>query len=234
MNEKRIYLTDYINRMRNAYRQARAGFEVYANALVKEREKWNKEQQRGWRNPNERQEAYIKNEQTQRDLKNRLDSVVREAKAEFAEILNEANGVFDRHYRATPEQIDEKGLALINSGALSNRDLMALADEYPENYTMRKLLGAKLVERGEKRGYREMADKGRLMQLIPNTHNEALEAVTMWAEYGLKPFDNGVSAAFDRQFDQRIDDIAAKVQGYSIPKYTAAQNTGTAAGAADE
>ena len=234
MNEKRIYLTDYINRMRNAYRQARAGFEVYANALVKEREKWNKEQQRGWRNPNERQEAYIKNEQTQRDLKNRLDSVVREAKAEFAEILNEANGVFDRHYRATPEQIDEKGLALINSGALSNRDLMALADEYPENYTMRKLLGAKLVERGEKRGYREMADKGRLMQLIPNTHNEALETVTMWAEHGLKPFDNGVSAAFDRQFDQRIDDIAAKVQGYSIPKYTAAQNTGTAAGAADE
>ena len=114
MNEKRIYLTDYINRMRNAYRQARAGFEVYANALVKEREKWNKEQQRGWRDPNERQEAYIKNEQTQRDLKNRLDSVVREAKAEFAEILNEANGVFDRHFRATPEQIDEKGLALIN------------------------------------------------------------------------------------------------------------------------
>ena len=102
MNEKRIYLTDYINRMRNAYRQARAGFEVYANALVKEREKWNKEQQRGWRNPNERQEAYIKNEQIQRDLKNRLDSVVREAKAEFAEILNEANGVFDRHFRATP------------------------------------------------------------------------------------------------------------------------------------
>ena len=217
MNEKRIYLTDYINRMRNAYRQARAGFEVYANALVKEREKWNKEQQRGWRDPNERQEAYIKNEQTQRDLKNRLDSVVREAKAEFAEILNEANGVFDRHYRATPEQIDEKGLALINSGALSNRDLMALADEYPENYTMRKLIGAKLIETGEKQGYREMADKGRALQIVPNAHSQALEAVIKWGEYALRPEEIELSAVFDKQYMDRTDEIIAKVEGYSIP-----------------
>ena len=102
-------------------------------------------------------------------------SVVREAKAEFAEILNEANSVFDRHFRATPEQIDEKGLALINSGALSNRDLMALADEYPENYTMRKLIGAKLIETGEKQGYREMADKGRALQIVPNAHVKPLK-----------------------------------------------------------
>ena len=217
MNENRIYLTDYINRMRNAYRQARAGFEVYANALVKEREKWNKEQQRGWRNPNERQEAYIKNEQIQRDLKNRLDSVAREAKAEFAEILNEANGVFDRHFRATPEQIDEKGLALINSGALSNRDLMELADEYPENYTMRKLIGAKLIETGEKQGYREMADKGRALQIVPNAHSQALEAVIKWSEYALRPEEIEISAVFDKQYMDRTDEIIAKVEGYSIP-----------------
>lgn len=234
MNEERIFLTDYIEKMRTAYHQARAAFEIYSNALEKEKANWEKEQRRGWNDPKDRQEATTKYQQTRTDLKNRLEAVVREAKAEFAEIQTEAAEVFGRHYRATPEQIDEKAMLLINSGAMSDSDLMALADEYPENYTMRKLLGAKLVERGEKRGYREMADKGRLMQLIPNTHNEALEAVTMWAEYGLKPFDNGVSAAFDRQFDQRIDDIAAKVQGYSIPKYTAAQNTGTAAGAADE
>lgn len=217
MSNERIYLTDYINRMRNAYRQARAGFEIYANAIVKEKENWEKEQRRGWINPSDRQEAYTKNQQTQRDLKNRLEQVVKEAKSEFAEILNEANSVFERHFRATPEQIDEKGLALLNSGALSDKDLMALADEYPENYTMRKLIGKKLIEEGEKRGYREMADKGRYMQFTPTTHTEALESVIMWAEYGLKTDDIAISKVFDKQFMDRTDGIIAKVEDYSIP-----------------
>ena len=162
-------------------------------------------------------EAYNKNQQTQRDLKNRLEQVVKEAKAEFSEILEDANAVFGRHFRATPEQVDEKGLALLNSGAMSDKDLMALADEYPENYTMRKLIGKKLVEVGEKRGYREMADKGRMMQIVPTTHTEALETVIMWAEYGLKPTDIAVSKVFDKQFMDRSGDIMAKVQDYSIP-----------------
>ena len=234
MNEERIFLTDYIEKMRTAYHQARAAFEIYSNALEKEKANWDKEQRRGWNDPKDRQEATEKYQQTRIDLKNRLEAVVREAKAEFAEIQTEAAEVFVRHFRATPEQIDDKAMLLINSGVMSDRDLMALADEYPENYTMRKLIGAKLVEQGEKRGYREMADKGRLMQLVPNTHNEALEAVTMWAEYALRPYEATLSATFDRQFDQRINDIAAKVQDYSIPKYTATQNTGAAAGAADE
>ena len=228
MNEERIFLTDYIEKMRTAYHQARAAFEIYSNALEKEKANWDKEQRRGWNDPKDRQEATEKYQQTRIDLKNRLEAVVREAKAEFAEIQTEAAEVFGRHFRATPEQIDDKAMLLINSGVMSDRDLMALADEYPENYTMRKLIGAKLVEQGEKRGYREMADKGRLMQLVPNTHNEALEAVTMWAEYALRPYEATLSATFDRQFDQRINDIAAKVQGYSIPKVAPAQNTGAA------
>ena len=217
MNEERIYLTDYIEKMRTAYKQARAGFEIYADALENEKAKWDKEVKRGWLNPNDRQEAYNKNQQTQRDLKNRLEQVVKEAKAEFSEILEDANEVFGRHFRATPEQVDEKGLALLNSGAMSDKDLMALADEYPENYTMRKLIGKKLVEVGEKRGYREMADKGRMMQIVPTTHTEALETVIMWAEYGLRPTEIAISKVFDKQFMDRSGDIMAKVQDYSIP-----------------
>lgn len=222
MNNERIYLTDYIERMRTAYHQARAAYEIFANALVKEREKWNKEVQRGWNNPNDKQAAAIKNEQTQRDLKNRLERVEREAKAEFAEILNEANAVFGRHFRATPEQVDERALALLNSGALSNRDLMALADEYPENITMRKLIGAKLIEVGEQQHNREMADTGRRLQLTPSTHTDALESVARWGEYALRSNEIELTGVFDRQYDQRIDEIAAKVQEYSIPAGIAA------------
>ena len=43
MNEERIYLTDYIEKMRTAYKQARAGFEIYADALENEKAKWDKE-----------------------------------------------------------------------------------------------------------------------------------------------------------------------------------------------
>ena len=47
MNEERIYLTDYIEKMRTAYKQARAGFEIYADALENEKAKWDKEVKRG-------------------------------------------------------------------------------------------------------------------------------------------------------------------------------------------
>ena len=183
----------------------------------KEKANWEKEQRRGWNDPKDRQEATTKYQQTRTDLKNRLEAVVREAKAEFAEIQTEAAEVFGRHYRATPEQIDEKAMLLINSGAMSDSDLMALADEYPENYTMRKLIGAKLIETGEKQGYREMADKGRAMQIVPNAHSQALEAVIKWGEYALRPDEIELSAVFDKQFMSRTDEIIAKVEGYSIP-----------------
>lgn len=234
MNEERIFLTDYVEKMRKAYHQARAAFVIYGEALEKEKKNWQEELRRGWSDATRRKADQEKHERTERELKSRLETVEREAKAEFAEIINEANSVFDRHFRATPEQIDEKGLALLNSGVMTAKELIALADEYPENYTMRKLIGGKIAEMGEKTRDKELEMTGKSLKLTPNTHSDALEAVQTWGAYALRANEFNVSAAFDRQFDQRIDEIAAKVQGYSVPKYTPAQNAGAAAGAADE
>ena len=226
MNEERIYLTDYVEKMRTAYRQARAGFEIYANALVKEQENWKRELQRGWNDATQRKNDHEKHEQNERELKGRLETVVREAKAEFAEIINEANGVFDRHFRATPESIDEKGLALLNSGVLSKSELIALADEYPENYTMRKLIGGAMEKLGEKTRDEELSRAGRGLKITPNTHNQIMETVKMWAEYALRPNEIQMSAVFDKQFDQRADELKARAEGYHIPKVAPAINTG--------
>lgn len=228
MNEERIFLTDYIEKFRTAYHQARAAFELYGNALESEKKNWQNELQRGWNNAQQRAADHEKHERTERELKGRLETVVREAKAEFAEIINEANGVFDRHFRATPEQIDEKGLALLNSGVMTAKELIALADEYPENYTMRKLIGGKIEELGANTKNKDLEYKGRSIKLTPNTHSDALEAVQTWAEYALRPNEIERTAVFNRQFDQRIDEIKAKVEGYSIPKVAPAQNTGAA------
>lgn len=224
MLEERIYLTDYIEKMRTAYHQARAAFVLYGDALEKEKTNWQKELQRGWSNNESRQRDYAKHEATQRDLKNRLETVEREAKAELAEIMNEANAVFDRHYRATPEQIDDKGLALLNSGVMTAKELFALADEYADNYTMRKLIGGKIEELGAQTRDKELEFKGRTLKLTPTTHSDALEAVQTWSNYALRSNEFDRTAVFDRQFDQRIDEIRAKVDGYSIPK--AAPNNG--------
>ncbi|MBR4030170.1 MAG: hypothetical protein IKJ06_02085 [Clostridia bacterium] len=226
MNEERIYLTDYIEKFRTAYHQARAAFELYSNALESEKKNWQRELQRGWNDSESLKRDYAKHETTERELKGRLETVVREAKAEFAEIINEANGVFDRHFRATPESIDEKGLALLNSGVMTGKELLALADEYPENYTMRKLIGKKIEEVGVQTRDRDLEFKGRTLKLTPTTHSDALEAVQNWAEYALRPNEIERTAVFNRQFDQRIDEIKAKVEGYSIPKVAPAQNTG--------
>lgn len=222
MNEERIFLTDYIEKMRTAYHQARAAFVIYGEALEKEKKNWQEELRRGWSDATRRKADQEKHERTERELKSRLETVEREAKAEFAEIINEANAVFGRHFRATPEQIDEKGLALLNSGVMTEKELFALAEEYPENYTMRKLIGGKIAEMGEARKNTELSMKGRSLQLAPNTHSDALEAVQTWGAYALRANEFNMSAAFDRQFDQRIDEIVSQVQDYSIPAGTAA------------
>ena len=224
MLEERIFLTDYIEKMRTAYHQARAAFVLYGEALEKEKTNWQKELQRGWSNNESRQRDYAKHEATQRDLKNRLETVEREAKAEFTEILNEANAVFGRHYRATPEQIDDKGLALLNSGVMTAKELFALADEYADNYTMRKLIGGKIEELGAQTRDKELEFKGRTLKLTPTVYSDALEAVQTWGNYALRSNEFDRTGVFDRQFDQRIDEIRAKVEGYSIPK--AAPNNG--------
>lgn len=233
MNEERVFLTDYVEKMRKAYHQARAAFVIYGEALEKEKKNWQEELRRGWSDAAQRKTNHEKHERTERELKSRLETVEREAKAEFAEIINEANSVFDRHFRATPEQIDEKGLALLNSGVMTAEELIALADEYPDNYTMRKLIGGKIEELGANTKNKDLEYKGGSIKLTPTTHSDALEAVQTWGAYALRANEFNMSAAFDRQFDQRIDEIAAKVQGYSIPKYTPAR-TGAAKGTAVE
>ena len=72
MNEERIYLTDYVEKMRTAYRQARAGFEIYANALVKEQENWKKELQRGWNDATQRHNDHEKHERTEREFSKKV------------------------------------------------------------------------------------------------------------------------------------------------------------------
>ena len=54
MNEERIFLTDYIEKFRTAYHQARAAFELYGNALESEKKNWQNELQRGWNNAQQR------------------------------------------------------------------------------------------------------------------------------------------------------------------------------------
>ena len=228
MNEERIFLTDYIEKFRTAYHQARAAFELYGNALESEKKNWQRELQRGWNNAQQRAADHEKHAATERELKSRLEAVVREANAEFAEIINEANGVFDRHFRATPESIDEKGLALLNSGIMTGKELLALADEYPENYTMRKLIGKKIEEIGVQTRDRDLEMTGKRFAYTPTAHSEALAAVQNWAEYALRPNEIERTAVFNRQFDERIDEIKARVEGYSIPKVAPAQNTGAA------
>mgnify|MGYP003288997480 CR=1 FL=1 len=227
MNEERIYLTDYIEKMRTAYKQARAAFEVCGTALEKEQTRWKQELERGWRDYESRRRDQANHERKVRELKEKLRAVEREAKAEFAELIEECSEVFGRHFRTTPEQIDEKGLALLNSGVMTAKELLALVNEYPENYTMRKLIGAKIEELGEKKHDQELSYKGRMLKFAPTTHDDAMKNAVTWAELALRSNEIELSASMDKHVDGRIDEIVAKVQGYSIPKYTPTQNTAT-------
>lgn len=71
-----------------------------------------------------------------------IASISSDFKKAAAEIRAEAHTRYKDKYGISPNAVDEKALALINSGALSENELYAMAQEFSSNNTMVRLIGA--------------------------------------------------------------------------------------------
>lgn len=63
-----------------------------------------------------------------------------------AAIRLECEKAFHRKYGMSPERLDANAVSLINSGVMSDSDLMRMLDDYEGNATMMRLIGAKMSE----------------------------------------------------------------------------------------
>ena len=63
-----------------------------------------------------------------------------------AAIRLECEKAFHRKYGMSPERLDDKGVTLINSGVMSDSDLMRMLDDFEGNATMQRLIGEKMSE----------------------------------------------------------------------------------------
>lgn len=63
-----------------------------------------------------------------------------------AAIRLECERAFHGKYGMSPERLDANAVTLINSGVMSDSDLMRMLDDYQGNSTMRRIIGAKMSE----------------------------------------------------------------------------------------
>lgn len=125
----------------------------------------------------------------------------------------EVERVFYDHYNANPADFDEKTVALINSGMLTEKELLHMADG--ANRTMKRFIGAKLAESKDEM----IAFRGRVLQQTSlNPHLEAIDGmmgVGLYATGGAGLSGPAGAAEFLRRWDEVVR-----------PVYDAAPNVG--------
>ncbi len=138
---------EFTDRIRNAYPKYREEYVSLGNALIEGRKKWSEELRRGWRNPQEQQEATNKHDAKMRELRIAFENVEDRALAEFEAIKQECIEIFEPYNRATASMIDMPTLELLKSGILKDNELIDLADSFADNVTMLRLIGKYAEER---------------------------------------------------------------------------------------
>lgn len=94
--------------------------------------------------------GYKQRVQALEDEKRGIGEQIRQIPQDYAKsaaaIRLECERAFHRKYGMSPERLDANAVTLINSGVMSDDDLLRMLDDYQGNATMQRLIGAKLSE----------------------------------------------------------------------------------------
>lgn len=94
--------------------------------------------------------GYKQRVQALEDEKRGIGEQIRQIPQDYAKsaaaIRLECEKAFHKKYGMSPERLDANAVTLINSGVMSDDDLMRMLDDYQGNATMQRLIGAKMSE----------------------------------------------------------------------------------------
>lgn len=186
----------YIRQAQDVYNDMRGRYEKICGELDKLTEK----ERELRRNANQysaagltqrTEEVYAK----QRQLKSELDGFGSEWARRTREIRDRCESMFAEKYGIDPKQVDQNGLALINSGLLSDHELLKLADSYTDNQAMRRFCGAAIEERGRNNSDDQLRAAGAAMvsKSQEQPHLAIFDGFCELQSRGIRTAENGMS-----------------------------------------
>lgn len=98
-----------------------------------------------------RAQKYERIDTAKRAAAQRAERIADEAREQFAQIRADAVKAAGGRFTVRPQDIDRDAVTLLQSGILTDAELLNLADSYADNATMRRLIGKALTERAEAR-----------------------------------------------------------------------------------
>lgn len=168
----RYCVGDYLEEMNKAYTEKyRVKFEELTSKRENENKRWSDELSRGWRDAEQRKVDENKHRNTLQQISKALAELQAVARADFDELLTEADERFERHARPTGDKVDLATVELLKSGILSDNELILLADDFTGNVSMQRIIGKYAKERAEKTMNSDNASKLSAFSLRCNQNN---------------------------------------------------------------
>ena len=145
-----ISVASYANRINDKYNDARAQYgDIWAkiDKLTEQMQQLRKDRYKYSEAGYQEKETELSNKISglKKQLKDVSNGFTKSAEAIKAECKDRFKGKFG----IDPGKIDNNAVILIQSGALSPAELLALSDKYKNNATMRRLIGAELLKSGD-------------------------------------------------------------------------------------
>lgn len=145
----RYSVKDYLDELHNRYGEYRKEREKLDTRLEKENERWQNEICRGWQDMKIRLQDEHNHNELLKSIKKEYAELGAKAKANFDEMLSEADTRFERYNRATGDKVDLATVELLKSDVLSNREIKALAGDFKGNIAMLRIIGKYAGERAK-------------------------------------------------------------------------------------
>lgn len=224
----KIKLTTYLDKVEAEYQDALKEWKKLNAKFEEETKRYDEVE---WINlsPKGMQAEHIRHEETKKAIFDEMEKLRESFRASVASIIEDSDKVFDAVFRYSPEKVDANGIAILQNGAPSAKEIMELAEKYrlKGNYTMYFLCAEKLAGVGEGKDARALDANERKARAYWGTakqmretrpDHELLEGFQDVCLSGLRSdalLANGVQNIHDDLYQNRramTDEIEAKTQ----------------------
>lgn len=146
----RYSVSDYLEAMHKKYTEDyRNEWESLDKQYKAEEKRWHNEIRRGWTSSEMQRTDHRKHNDLITDFTKGFRLLSERAKAEFSDILAEADTRFERYARPTGDKVDLPTVELLKSDILADEDIIRLARDFDGNVAMTRIIGKYADERAK-------------------------------------------------------------------------------------
>ena len=146
MNDLRT-AAGFIDALKDIYAESRATYDSIRAKVERAETKMNKAQEKAKASGNdavaEAEYSIAKGERTlaEQEARNGYSSMIANHEAKIQELREQFAAFLDEHYAASPDRLDDKTMALLNSGICTPSELSRLIERHHDNPVMVRIIG---------------------------------------------------------------------------------------------